>query len=283
MFMNRIFNLLKFSAISFYRNGNFTYASSIAFYFLFSIIPFVSLTILIVNYLQAYLDVNYIELLTPYIINLFPFIPQDKIASLIDIQSTSSINVFALLILPIISGFIFSVMDNAYRKIFGLKTRHLIFSQMIYPVISVSIILLLFIANIFFSILSTYTNLIIENFPNLNIIWNYIPSVNSHFISTIIFLFFYILLINLFVGLHYKIKFKNKLIAAALFYGLWFIAKQAFTYYLKINTNISLIYGPFTSIVIILLWIYYSSIVLLFTLEILHYLHKKDTHIKGLE
>ncbi len=265
--------MFKQCALSFYDNGNFTYASSIAFYFLLSIIPFLSLAILIVNSLQSYFQVDYIELITPHLQNIFPFVPENRLASLIDLKSVNSVNIIAIVIFPIVSGFIFSVMDNAYRKIFALKPRHLIFSQMIYPTISISVILLLFIANIFLSMFSTYTHMIVERFPKFAFLVSYIPSMNSFVISTIVFLLFYILFINLFVGWSFKIKLKYKLVAAVLFYSMWIAAKTGFTYYLKVNTNISLVYGPLTSVVVIMLWTYYSSLVLLFTLEVLHYLH----------
>lgn len=283
MILSRILQLLKSSALSFYDNGNFTYASSIAFYFLLSIIPFVSLTIIIVNSFQAYFQVDYVQILAPHISNMFPFVTEEKISALINIQTVTKSNIIGLLVLPVVSGFIFSVMDNAYRKIFKLPFRHLIFSQMVYPIVSVSVIILLFFANIFFSILSSYMHVITKYVPELSYVWDYLPSINSHVVSSIIFLVFYILLINLFVGLDHSIKLKYKLMCAALFYALWYFAKIGFTYYLQINTNMSLIYGPLTSIIVILLWVYYSTLVLLFTLEVLHYLHVNFENNKSAE
>jgi len=65
-----------------------------------------------------------------------------------------------------------------------------------------------------------------------------------------------------------KVGFKAALIGALCASGLWEVAKLLFDIYIKHCGNFQMMYGSFATIVVMLIWIYYSSFILLIGAEI---------------
>lgn len=92
-----------------------------------------------------------------------------------------------------------------------------------------------------------------------------------HLVAPVVFVLTFLGTTAVFVNVN--IRFANKLLAALLFYLLWLAAKFLFSLYVSHVSSFSHIYGPLSSVVMVLLWVYYSAGALLFSLEILYQLH----------
>lgn len=57
---------------------------------------------------------------------------------------------------------------------------------------------------------------------------------------------------------------------------LWEAAKQAFSWYVTNFANFSAVYGPLTSLILLLLWIYYSSIITLLGAQLSSLYHRSE-------
>ena len=66
---------------------------------------------------------------------------------------------------------------------------------------------------------------------------------------------------------HGKVYFRYAVLGGAIFATLFELAKYLFTYYMMQFSNVSLIYGSFGSIIIIILWVFYLSILFIFSAE----------------
>jgi membrane protein len=74
------------------------------------------------------------------------------------------------------------------------------------------------------------------------------------------------------VVLHRKVHFKSAL-QAALFAGLlWELAKQLFGWYVVHLAEYSIFYGSLSTLVIFVLWVYYSSTILVVGGEFAYFL-----------
>lgn len=72
-----------------------------------------------------------------------------------------------------------------------------------------------------------------------------------------------------------KVVHIKSALQAALFTGiLWELAKHLFAWYVIHLANYSLLYGSLSALAIFVLWVYYSSIVLVFGGEFAHFLEK---------
>ena len=66
---------------------------------------------------------------------------------------------------------------------------------------------------------------------------------------------------------------KYRLLSAVLFSVLWIFARGLFKLYLLHISRVNLLYGSLSSVIVILLWIYYSSAALLYSVEVMYVLH----------
>ncbi|MBN1982011.1 MAG: YihY/virulence factor BrkB family protein [Chitinivibrionales bacterium] len=280
-------NLIIQTIKNFFADDCLTIASSVSFVFLLSIIPLMSLTLFFTTTIQNFffpdliiLDTNR-EMLVNEMVRLIPFISKEWVHSYLLSTDTSfsSFTVINILLLPIASGIVFITLENAYRRIFRLPPRHLIFSQVLYSMITLFIVFVLFILSLFWSfIASPITHLrhaindaLVSN--GLNPLFFHITlwSQRISIISIGLIILFYYTTTKLFLPI--TIRRSARVIAVMAFCLLWVVSRLLFHYYIENISKISIVYGSLSSVVIILLWIFYCSITLLFSIELLFAIH----------
>ncbi len=279
------YHLFIASVNKFIKDDCVTLSLSISFVFLLSIIPFTTLSILIFDFVKGFFITNAAwannisEVLADEINHIIPFVSKNWLKShVINPDAYRSFKAINFLMLPIISGLFFKSLETSYRKIFQLPPRHLLFGQAFYVIISVFAGLLFFMSNFIWIILSTVGSHIlitINSTPYVNQVYNLaMPVLTSHrlnLLSAVVLIAFYLVTIKLF--LNAKIRFRHRLVSAIVFCLLWLIARQLFSLYISHITEVSVLYGSLSSVILILMWIFYSSLALLFSVEVLHSMH----------
>ncbi len=269
----------------FVQDDCFTLSLSVSFVFLLSIIPFATLSILIVDFFQQlfFAQTNWTgqvtEMLADEMNQVIPFVSRDWMKShVINPQAHGSFKIINFLMLPIISGLIFKTLETSYRKIFQLPARHLLVGQAVYVTMSIFAVLLIFISNFTWIIMSTsFTQLLtaINKTPYLDQIYQMaVNSANSLQIngaSVLVMVGFFLATVKLFLNV--KIKMRHQLLAGLIFCFLWILARNFFGFYVQNITELNLLYGSLSSVILILMWIFYSSMALLFSVEVMHVLH----------
>jgi membrane protein len=76
-----------------------------------------------------------------------------------------------------------------------------------------------------------------------------------------------------------KVALKNAGKGALLTAILWEAAKHLFTWYMGNIAHYKSLYGSLTTIVVFLLWIYYSASILLYGAEVVYQLGSRKRHI----
>ncbi len=269
-----------------------TLSLSVSFVFLLSIIPFSTLSILIFDLIKGFFIANSAfsgnisEVLAEEINHIIPFVTKNWIKShVINPDAYGSFKAINFLMLPIISGLFFKSLETSYRKIFQLPPRHLLFGQAFYVIISVFAGLLFFMSNFILIILSTVISHIlnaINSTPYVNQISQMaLTAFTSHRInvlSVMVLIAFYLITIKLFLNI--KIQLRHRLISAFVFCLLWIVARKLFSVYISHITEVNVLYGSLSSVIVILMWIFYSSMALLFSVEVLHSLHSGHYHYR---
>jgi len=254
--------------------------------FLLSIIPFATLSILIFDFIQQlfFAHTNWVgqvtELLADELNQVIPFVSREWMKShVINPDAYGSFKAINFLMLPIISGLIFKTLETSYRRIFELPARHLLLGQAIYVTMSIFAVLLFFITNYIWIILSTsashFLNSInktpyLENLFQLAV--EYTRSQPINLMSLLVLIGFYLVTVKLFLNV--KIKLRYQLFSAVFFCGLWIFARKFFGLYIQHISEVNLLYGSLSSVILFLMWIFYSSMALLFSLEVMHVLHR---------
>lgn len=280
------YHLFVASVNKFVRDDCVTLSLSVSFVFLLSIIPFTTLSILIFDFVKGLILThagwggNISEVLAEEINHIIPFVSKSWIKShVVNPDAYRSFKAINFMMLPLISGLFFKSLEASYRKIFQLPSRHLVFGQAFYVIISVFAGLLFFMSNFIWIILSTVGSHVlntINNTPYVNQVYQLaMPVLTSHrlhLLSAVVLIAFYLITIKLFLNIN--IRFRYRLFSAVVFCLLWLMARQLFSLYISHITEVSVLYGSLSSVILILMWIFYSAIALLFSVEVLYSLHR---------
>jgi membrane protein len=273
---------------TFFKDDCFSLSSSISFIFLFSIIPFSTLSVFVFNAIQRTVfsaDIwtnRLVGMIPDELIHIIPFVTKEWVKTyIINPKAYGSFTIFSLLLLPVISGFIFHELEISYRKIFKLPARHLLFRQIFYPISSIFVVLLLYTLNFLWLIISSAASHI-HSFLNsqsylkevLSFTSNYLSYFLTDLISIVVLGIFFLVTVKIFLNI--KIQMKYRLFSAGLFSVLWIFARGFFKLYLFHISRVNLLYGSLSSVIVILLWIFYSSAALLYSVEVMYVLHSRQ-------
>jgi YihY family inner membrane protein len=286
------YNLWSTALTKFVQDDCVTLSLSISFVFLLSIIPFTTLSILIFDFVKGFFVSNAAwagnipETLTEEINHIIPFISKEWIRShVVNPDAYGSFKAINFLMLPIISGLFFKSLETSYRKIFRLPPRHLLFGQAFYVIVTVFAGLLFFMSNFIWIILSTVLSHVlnaVNNTPYVNQIsklaFDAFTSQRLNLLSAVVLVAFYLVTIKLFLNI--KIGLRHRLASAVVFCLLWIVARKLFSLYISHITEVSVLYGSLSSVIVILMWIFYSSLTLLFSVELLYTLHSGHYHYR---
>jgi membrane protein len=270
----------------FLQDDCFNLSLSISFVFPMSIIPFATLSHLLFDLIQnlffAHTDWagQATELIADELNQVIPFVSREWMKShVINPDAYGSFKAINFLMLPIISGLIFKTLETSYRRIFELPARHLLLGQAIYVTMSIFAVLLFFIANYIWIILSTSASHFLSSInktPYLENLYqlavDYTRSQPINFMSLLVLIGFYLVTVKLFLNV--KIKWRYQFFSALIFCVLWIVARKFFGLYIQHISEVNLLYGSLSSVILFLMWIFYSSMALLFSLEVMHVLHR---------
>jgi len=280
------YKLFSISFKKFLVDDCFTLSLSVSFVFLLSIIPFATLSILVFDLIQKlfFAHTNWAgqvtDLLADELNQVIPFVSREWMKShVINPDAYGSFKTINFLMLPIISGLIFKTLETSYRKIFQLPSRHLLLGQAIYVTMSIFAVLLFFISNYIWIIVSTSASHFLNSInktPDLENLYRlavgYTRSQPINLVSLLVLIGFYLVTVKLFLNV--KIKWRYQFLSGLIFCILWILARQFFGLYIQHISEVNLLYGSLSSVILFLMWIFYSSMALLFSLEVMHVLHR---------
>ena len=266
-----------------------TLSTSISYVFLLSLVPFSTLTVYIISIVQAWLFPIHVawgqavkEIYTEEMSQMIPFISREwLIKYVIEARAGLSFKIITLLLLPIMSGLLFKTLEVSFRKIFRLPTRHFLIGQLLYAVGSIFLIMFIFLVNFIWGILDPIAN------RYLDAINGFLSSLSlgpihseplflilAYTISILVPILFFWIATKIFLNV--KVSISHIIISGSLFSLLWHSARSSFGFYIAHITRVNDLYGSLSSIILILIWIFYSAVVLLFAVEIMHVLYNRQ-------
>jgi membrane protein len=269
---------------NFFKDDCLTLSSAFSYVFLLAIIPFSTLSIYLFKMILKLViaDTSWtgdvIEVFTDELTNFIPFISRDWVRTyVINPKAYHSFNVFNFVLLPLVSGVMFSSLESSYRKIFKLPTRNMLIGQALYGLASIFIVLFLFITNFIWSIMASTKSFNQIDFVSYIRHFYKLVHLNPNFplFSILVLVLFFVVTVRTFLP-HLQIPLKYRITAGAIFAALWTVARELFGMYMHHMSGINVVYGSLSSIVIILLWVFYSAITLYFSVEIMQVLYSGE-------
>jgi membrane protein len=255
------------AADNFMRNGDANQAAAIAFYAILSAIPLFILTIVVISFFFGP-QMNAHYELVKIIKEFHPYISEKFLAQTGTIEERWRVlGWIGLISLVWFSSLIFNSIETAFSLIFRTSQMR---SYVRSKLLGISMLPLGWAVGLS-SVLLTYFMRLIRDNPYIAV-GGWMTDMLVHG-----FLFTYVipyLVMVIFFTLVYKIipteklSIWNALAASALFSALMEVAKHIFTWYLANYNRYNLIYGGLDTLVIVVIWIFYVSWILLFCAEL---------------
>lgn len=238
------------------------FAASLSFYTIFSFIPLLLIMMISLTSLDVFSDI-YLKMQELIFDNLLP-VNSDVVMQYIDnfLQNSVGISILSTTLLFISSIFFYQNYEFIANRAFHAPQRVFIKSMGVYFLILIITPVALSIA--FF--LSTEA-VVIMSYTEINI-----SPLVPYFIIWVLFFVLFELSAN--IRVHFKAAFVSSFVISIVFS----MAKNMFIYYVFANQSYATIYGSFSVLIFLFLWIYISWIIFIFGLKLCYLINRVYAH-----
>lgn len=279
----KIFRILINSLSDFRKDECDILASSISYNFLLSSIPFLILLGSIMGYFFEYIQeiqnlqsVEAAEIILNYIKNIFPMVKEEALSNLFNIKNYKfPLSIIGIICLFFTSTLLFEIIKHSFIKILDAKDTHFIITRLVGLLVIFIIIIISFFLENFLSIIVSKIESSLEEIAVIKWFLE-LFEVYGFLISLIVTFIFGFILYYTFIRIFAREKnySKKSIIIGSLFYSVvWNLFKYIYSFYLSKVKYLNIIYGSFTSFIIIFIWVYLTSLLFLYSLELI-----KNTH-----
>ena len=260
--MYRLYRHVRFFIKTFIDKELTLHASSLSFYTIFTLIPLLLIIMTLLTSLPSFID--YYENIKTFIFsNLMP-VKSEAIMNYIDgfLQNSVKMGVMGFAMILVASLLFFQNFEYIANKIFHAKKRTLWESITTYwTMLTLTPIAL----GVSFFITAKVATMISQTSVTSGI--NILPIVPYILIWAIFFLIFQI-------AANTKINPKASLISSFIVAIVFNISKNAFIYYVFYNKTYETIYGSFSILMFLFLWIYVSWIIFIYGLKLCYIINR---------
>lgn len=263
-------NIVLKSVVNFVKDNGFINASSLSFFFILALAPFLlflssMLIFLLSNYVQYY------DVVSQKIVLIFPPMFKGIILDIIKPLVYKKINYFSFFLYAATSLSYFYMLDTNINKVFKIQKKRPMIELFFMYIILIAIMMLLVIAYLagFFMPIDVIKNFLISFFK-ISILFDFFSVYVVPFLSLFImaFLLYKILPLT-------KIKIKNAAVGALFFALVVEVLKRLFIIYVVSIGRLNIIYGAFWGYIAFLVWIYAFFCVFLIGAYLVHNLEKR--------
>jgi len=254
--INKLYQQLKFFVTIFVDEDLAFYAASLSFYTIFTIIPLLLIVLTLFTSMHSFSD-YYIKIQEFIFSNLMP-VNSEALMGHINgfLQNSVEMSMVSFVVVIISSLLFFQNFEYIANKIFHAKKRGLWDSiTTFWTLLTLTPIGL----GVSFYITGYIANLMASNEYTAEI--NILPYVSYLIIWALFFLIFQI-------SANTKIYAKASLISSFITSIVFSIAKNGFIYYVFYNKSYETIYGSFSILMFLFLWIYASWIIFIYGLKL---------------
>ncbi len=251
-----------------------SFAASISFYAILSFLPFMILATSIFGFFVASSQEALTEI-SNFITKILPVTSSGTIELFFStIRGRTIYGIIGLAGILWASQRIFSELEYSLNKIWRCHDSRTFIKSKLFALTSVPVMIIFVMISMFVTSILRAAHrgtIPVLNFSLVDVplIGKIVPVLIPILLSTM-----------LFTGVYYLLPgkwnhFRSAFIGASVAAVLWEIAKWVFEYYVKNYGKELTIYGSFTSVALLFLWVYYSSFVFLVGAEIGSYLQER--------
>ncbi|MDR0407600.1 MAG: YihY family inner membrane protein [Campylobacteraceae bacterium] len=239
-----------------------TYASSLSFHTILSVIPVLLITFSIFTKMPSFDE--YHKKIESFIFNSLMPSQSEMISEYINkfLSNTVQIGIFGTITVLVISMMFFRDYENIFNKIMHASSRSFWQSLSAYwTLITLSPVLLGF---------SFYISNILQDFLNSQ-------GYNVNFLALFPYLVVWALFFAIYmISSNAKISLRAGCVSSFLASFIWYISKALFVFYVTYNKTYLTIYGSFSIVLFFFIWIYCSWIIFLYGVKVCYILHSRE-------
>jgi YihY family inner membrane protein len=261
----------KESSRSFMRNNGPGTSASLAYYGFFAFIPLVFIVIAFVStyVVSSQVALKGIENLVARIFPRFSSVITNEIHFLLAHKNTIGILGFVALFWSITP--LSDAVRSAFQRIFKVEKKRPFIKSTLLDLLAVSVILILFGALMFSELLYDYLQeTLYGDFPFM---FDFIDIAGPLLLTFLFVVFFYLMFLPV------KLKVRQLCIAAGITAIFWTVLREIFSAFITYNPSLGFAFGSLKAIFILVLWSFFSFAVLIFGMEVLANIRRKDTVI----
>ncbi len=263
------------SLLDFFSDDGLMLAGSMSFFFMTALIPYCLFLLAIFGYFLGE-HADFFRFFLEKLISLFPKVTHVITEELTKIIIYREIGNFTLFLYGVLSFQLFSSLDMAINRIFGIHTKRPFVVSLVFSLTVITVIIALFLVS--FSASSAVAG--------LETLKKFVPALRiGKLIGFIIRFIIPLVLVFLVSSMLYFLLPRKRVTAVHAFSGALFTscfleaAKHVFTFYVVRVVDLGTIYGPFSAFIIFLLWLFYSSCIFLIGAEIVKNLQHHEGEI----
>lgn len=252
-------------SVEFYNSDDLTHAAAIAYYGLLSLFPFFLLlfSILAGFTSSASRRMAVVGFLLRYFPTQFDFLSA-QLDALQNMRVRVGVGGFAALVWAALG--VFSAVSSAVNNAWGVEkprsyVRHKFFSFLMLLAVGLALMLALLLASAVQLAPAVWFADVAWRFPALEVLGNYLVRHAATFMLVLV-----VGLILYFVP-NTKVRFRDVWPGAILTGLLWHVALEGFSYYLRDMSRYRMVHGSIAAVVVFLIWVYTSSVILLYGVE----------------
>jgi YihY family inner membrane protein len=256
---------------SFMRNNGLGTSASLAYYGFFAFIPLAFIVIAFVSTytVSSQVALKGIEGVVAKIFPQFSTVLTREIHFLLEHKNTIGILGFVALFWSITP--LSDAVRSAFQRIFKEEKKRPFLKSTLLDMLAVSVILILFGILMFSEIFYDYLEeTLYGDYP---FIIDFIDVIGPLLLTFLFVLFFYLMFLPV------KLKTSQLCIGAGITAILWTLIREIFSAFITYNPALGFAFGSMKAVFILILWSFLSFAVLIFGMEILANIRKKDTVI----
>ena len=253
------------AVIGFYHSDNLTYAASVAYYALLSLFPFALLALAVLGSVTAS-EVNRTAVLD-FILRYFPR-QFDFITAQLDSFRTNQVTVGVIGTAVLVWGAlgVFGAVSTAVNYAWRVEKRrnywqHKLFSFVMLLVAGVILLAALLLVSASNIVGATWFAGVLLRFPGLVVLRGFAVRHAPTLLFIIVVGLVYYFVPNV------KVRFRDVWVGALLTGGLWKVALEGFSWYMRDMTRFNRVNGSIAASVVFLIWVYVQAVILLYGAE----------------
>jgi len=256
-------------------NGNTNQAAAIALYAILSIIPLFILTLLIISHFFGS-DPEIQERLIDGVRQFIPSFTGSLLTQFSQIEGKKDLlGWIGIIVLIWFSAMIFEAIETALNIIFRSKIRRNLFASKALAIAMIPLGWGIGVA----SVIITYVAAILAHQPliaeELGLYLPFLHSTISRYLAPyLVMVLFFTVVYKVIPSA--KIGWKSALAGSATFSAFMEIAKQFFAWYVANFTRYNVIFGSLEAVVILVIWVFYVSLIFLLCAELISSYKRRD-------